>query len=1033
VNIGKLAVTRPVAVTMRIAALVLLGIVSLTRLPLDLLPKVALPTVVVNTTWPNVAPEEMETQVTRPIEQAVSSASNVYLVSSQSSLGNSSVRIQFNYGTDISLAAVDVLQLVERARGRLPVDPTLQPPAVFRLNPSQLPILIFGVSGIDNPAKLKALLVDSVAPILQSAEGVASANVNGGADRAIIIDVDPAKLRAMGISMSTVSRRIVEENLNLPAGIAKQGATEYTIRSMGTIKSLDTLRLLPIPTAGGQQVRLSDIAEIRDASRERRAYTRLMGENSVALTIVKQSEANTVETAANVRKKIEQVKRMYPDLTFGIAYDQSTFIEHAVEDVKVSAMIGSALAIAILMMFLRNFRSTMVVALSIPISIISTFTLFWLCGFTLNTLTLSGLSLATGLIVDDAVVVLENIFRHIERDKKSVHDAAIEGTNEITSAVVASTITIMVVFLPLFLIRGQAGQLFTQFALVVIFSIAVSLLDALTVVPMLASRMIKIDHNAAPKEKGAVTRFADWLGERFDALDHSYRDSLRIALKRRWVVILFALSLTGASLLLIPYIGQETLPQTDSGNLQVNLRMPVGTALSVTNQAMLTAEGIARKHPEIETVFAAAGSSLSPRGGTQGLASHIGGMTLRLKDSRKKSTVVVGQELTREMNKAIAGARINVSPYDLVANIIAGGNQNIELNIYGPDLKSLGVVAKDVLEEIRQIPGLESADVSVQDATPELQIHVDREKAARLGVSFRDVAAVLGAATSGEQAGFFQEGGFQYPIVVQVPETLRKQPEQLLGLPVASSSGAQIPVRAVARAEIGNGPNEVSRIDSQRYISIGGSVQTRPQSEVAKDIEKVMMGVTLPDGMFWDLGRQQRQRQEEFNGLWLAVVLAVALIYMLLASQFESFIYPLTILTTVPLSIVGVLLGLFLTGRSFGLTAFIGLLLLVGIVVKNGILLIEYTNQLRERGLSRIDAVLEASPTRLRPILMTSGAAVLGMLPLAMGYGKGTEIQVPLATAVIGGLLTSTVLTLFVVPVVYTLLDDLAQRIRTKG
>jgi HAE1 family hydrophobic/amphiphilic exporter-1 len=591
VNIGKLAVTRPVAVTMRIAALVLLGIVSLTRLPLDLLPKVALPTVVVNTTWPNVAPEEMETQVTRPIEQAVSSASNVYLVSSQSSLGNSSVRIQFNYGTDISLAAVDVLQLVERARGRLPVDPTLQPPAVFRLNPSQLPILIFGVSGIDNPAKLKALLVDSVAPILQSAEGVASANVNGGADRAIIIDVDPAKLRAMGISMSTVSRRIVEENLNLPAGIAKQGATEYTIRSMGTIKSLETLRLLPIPTAGGQQVRLSDIAEIRDASRERRAYTRLMGENSVALTIVKQSEANTVETAANVRKKIEQVKRMYPELTFGVAYDQSTFIEHAVEDVKISAMIGSALAIAILMMFLRNFRSTMVVALSIPISIISTFTLFWLCGFTLNTLTLSGLSLATGLIVDDAVVVLENIFRHIERDKKSVHDAAIEGTNEITSAVVASTITIMVVFLPLFLIRGQAGQLFTQFALVVIFSIAVSLLDALTVVPMLASRMIKIDHNAAPKEKGAVTRFADWLGERFDALDHSYRDSLRIALTRRWVVILFALSLTGASLLLIPYIGQETLPQTDSGNLHVFLRMPVGTALSVTNQAMLTAEG----------------------------------------------------------------------------------------------------------------------------------------------------------------------------------------------------------------------------------------------------------------------------------------------------------------------------------------------------------------------------------------------------------------------------------------------------------
>ncbi|MBC7527876.1 MAG: efflux RND transporter permease subunit [Chthonomonadaceae bacterium] len=1077
-NIGKFSVTRPVTVTMRIAALVLLGVVCLTKLPIDLLPKISVPTVLVLTQWPNVAPEEMETQITRPLEQAVSSASNIYNVSSSSTQGNSNIRVQFNYGTDIGQAAVDVLQLVERARQRFPTDPTLQTPVVFKLDPSQLPILIYGVSGEKDPAKLKAILNNQVAPILQSANGVASAVATGGADRAIIVDVDPDKLRSYHLSLSTVSKRIVEENLNLPAGIAKQSDTEYTIRSIGDFNNPQEIASVPVGTFNGQNVSLGQVATVRDAQQEIRLSTRLNGEAAVGMIIVKQSEANTVDTANNVREKLKQVSKLYPNLKFGLAYDQSEFITHSIDDVKFSAIVGGGLAIVILMMFLRNFRSTLVVALSIPISIFSTFTLLYFCGFTLNNISLSGLSLATGLIVDDAVVVLENIFRHIERDKKSPSEAAISGTNEITSAVFASTITIMVVFLPLFLIKGQSGQLFTQFALVVIFSIGISLLDALTVVPMLASRLIKQDQIDAEREhhekrhsaggdtykRSLIMIIFDWFGDRFDNLDSGYRKSLEWALKHRWRVIIGAFGLTIASGFLIPFIGSEVLPQTDSGNFNVTLRLPIGTALTKTDETVKIAEDVVRKNPDVETVFAASGTTLSLRGTTTTLTPYQGSLTVRLKEDRKKQTQEIIKDVQKQLGQKLSGARAIVTPYDLVTQIISGGNQNIEIDIYGTDLPQLAKISREVLTQVRTVPGMENADTNVQDATPELQFKVDRQKALQLGINFTDVASALNTATNGTLSSYYRENGFQYPIYVQLPEGQRKSVEQLLDLPltptsaqssigttgagsgngsgaagggtgnaagvVSSSSATTAPgngyvlLRQVAQPVITTGPNEITRQNSQRYIAITSIAQGRSQSEVLADLQKLMAQQKLPAGYYWDFGVQQKQRAQEYGGLGLSVLLAIALIYMLLASQFESFLYPLTILATVPLSIIGVVLGLFLTGRAFGLTAFIGLLLLVGIVVKNGILLIEYTNQLRERGMGRTEAVLTASPTRLRPILMTTSAAILGMIPLALAYGRGTETQAPLATAVIGGLTTSTLLTLFVVPCVYTLLDD---------
>ena len=1062
-NIARFSVTRPVAVTMRIAALVLLGAVCFLRLPVDLLPNVSLPTVAVVTGWPNVAPEEMEAQVTKPLERAVSSVPGLYEVSSTSGQGSSFVRVQFQWGVDIGQAAVDVLQQVQRARREFPSDPTLENPIVFKFDPSQAPILVYGVSGESDPVKLRTLLDNQVAPILESADGVAAVNVTGGEERAIIVDVDPEKLRARGLSLAQVSDRIAKENLNLPAGIAKESETEYTIRSTGFFVNIDEIKAVPVGSNNGRLVALGEIADVRDAKTETRIFTRLNGDTAVGLLIVRQSGANTIKTAQAVQERLEQAKQLYPGLQFKLAYDQSRFIETAVHRVGEDAIIGGTLAVIILLFFLRNVRSTLVVALSIPISIVSTFALIYMCGFSLNTMSLSGMALAVGLIVDDAVVVLENIFRHIERDKMRAGEAAVSGTQEILTAVVASTLTIMIVFLPLLLIQGQAGQMFTQLALVVIFSIGVSLLDAATVVPMLASRFIKAEdyadaehgHGATEKQKGLLGRFFRWSGQRFDALDESYRRGLQWSLKRRWLVVGGAFTACALSLLLVPFIGVELMPQTDSGDLQVNVKMPIGTSFTKTNEVMLQVEKILLENPNVATVFSAAGTNLSIRGVSAALSSNQGAAIVKLKDDRKAATQDVIGDLRKKMGQ-IPGVRPRLNQIDLVTQILTGGNQNVEVNIFGESLDELSRLSREVMEKSRDVSGWQNVDVNWQDATPELQWKVDRQKALQLGLSFSDIATAIGTATRGNIASYYQENGFQYPIQVQFPEDRRKTVDALLALPLrpslpaasaargatdaagggrlgtsdAAATPPSIELRQVARPVLGTGPSEITRLNRQRYVAISGTPEGRSAGEIQQDVAAQMQAVSLPAGYRWDWGSNQKRRGEEFAGMGLAVVLAIALIYMLLASQFESFVHPLTILLSVPLSVIGVILALFLSGRSFGLTAFIGLLLLVGIVVKNGILLIDYTNLLRERGRTRDEAVLEASPTRLRPILMTSLAAGFGMLPLALGLGEGSETQAPLATSVVGGLFTSTILTLFVVPCVYTLFDDLARRLR---
>lgn len=1038
-SIASFAVSRPVTVIMRVAAFILLGVICLLRLPVDLLPKVSLPTVTVITQWPNVAPEEIETQITRVVERAVSSAPNMYQVTSSSSEGSSFVRIQFRWGTDIGQAAVDVLQLVQRAQRQFPTDPTLQTPTVYKSDPTQMPILVYGVSGEKDPIKLRMLLDNEVSPLVESADGVASVTVSGGRERAVVVDVDPDKLRAHHLTLADLVRRLDQENLNLPAGIAKQGETEYTIRSLGWFISPDEIARIPLRSFDGQLVYVSDVADVRDASPEIRMNTRLNGEPSASLTVTKQSGANTITTARSVNEKLEQVRKLYPHLKFSVAYDQSEYILNSVNNLRDAAIIGGVLAILILLFFLRNVRSTLVVAMSIPTSIISTFALLYICGFTINTMSLGGLALATGLIVDDAVVVLENIFRHIERDKKSAREAAVSGTNEIMSAVVASTWTVMVVFLPLLMIKGQAGQMFTQFALVVIFSIAVSLIDATTTVPMLATRLISGEAHAenlrnAHSHPSILMRAFARAGQWFEALDNSYRNGLRWALHHRAWVLTGAVAITALSFLLVPFIGTELMPMTDSGDLTVSVKLPVGTAVSKTDEVMRRIEKIILSNPNVDTALSAAGSSMSTRGSTRSSTPYLGSVTVKLKKDRRQSTAEVMDELRRELSN-IPGVRPRLTQRDIVSYLMTGGDQSIQVNIFGDDLSTLARLSREVMARLRDVPGLENLDVGWQEAMPEIQWKVDREKAYQLGVSFSDVASTISTATNGTIATYYQEKGYQYPIIVQLPESRRKTVDEMANLvvsPYLGTTGKEVLLSQVATPVYGMGPSEITRQDRRRYISVVGMPQGRSTGEIQEDIRKALADLEMPSGFYWDWGTNQKRRAEEFGGMGLAVILAIGLIYMLLASQFESFVHPLTILFSVPLAATGVILALFLTDRTFGLTAFIGVLMLVGIVVKNGILLVDYTNVLRGRGMDREQALLTAGPTRLRPILMTASAAVLGMLPLALGIGEGSEVQAPMATVVIGGLTTSTMLTLFVVPTAYSVLDDITVLLRKR-
>lgn len=1029
-DIAEISVKRPVATWMRILIFVLLGAIAYTQLPVELLPNVNRPAIYVTTQWEGVAPEDLEVQITRPVEDAVATVPGMVSVDSETTEGRSRVSVEFGPRQNMAQAALDVLQQVQRAQRSFPQDdPTLQAPEIRGFDPNSIPILVMGVTGIDDPVKLRTVLEEEVKPILESADGVGTVDVNGGLERAIMVRFEPQTLLAHSLTSDDLVQALRSENRNVQAGTAYIGNQELLVRSYGWIEDVEQLRYVPVRTPNGDTVALGTLATITDSHREAANIRRLNGRPAGSLDVQKQAEANTVSTVDAIKQKIEEVERARPELKIAVVYNQAEFVSRSVYSLQEAALLGGFLAMSVVFFFLRNFRSTLVVATSIPVSIISTFSILWLNGYTLNTMSLVGLAVATGLIVDDAVVVMENCYRKMEFEGLKPREAAILGTRQIVSAVISSTVTIIVVFFPLLLVPGQTGQMFEQFAVVVIVSMLFSSFDALTAVPMLCSTYIIDPKEQKKTEKSFWSAHFERWGRWQDTWDEIYRDSLEKALKRPWLPIGGALGVTLISLVLIPFLGFEFMPRSDTGTLRMRLRMPEGTALEETNLAMKKAEAILAAHPSVKSYLTSVGQGTG-RGGGGSRDSGEAWIALVPKSERISANGIVGQ-LGKEFGQ-IPAARIVAFNMDVVSWLIrgGGGGDGVQVNIFGPDLDVLDRLSDEFITILSALPGLGDIRSEAGDPKPEIRWVIDRAKAIRLGLSFSQISEAIQTASDGTIASYMQADGRRAPIVVQLPESSRRSPTELRSLTVSadvegeSSSASGIQLRQVATAQTALGFPTINRLGRQRYTALVSDGRGRAVSDIKADIEAALAEVDLPDGYRWDWSQSMKNEGQEFNRLAFAAVLAVVLIYMVLCIQFEDLIVPLSIMLTVPLCISGVILAIFLTAVPFSIMAGVGALLLIGIAVKNGILLIENTLQSRDAGLSREDALLKACPERLRPIFITAFSAILAMVPVAL---KG-ELEAPMAVAVIGGLLASTMMTLLVVPSAYLILDDFRAR-----
>jgi hydrophobic/amphiphilic exporter-1 (mainly G- bacteria), HAE1 family len=1071
-SIAKFAVNRRVTVAMIATAIVVLGFFAFPRLPVALLPSFSPPVVTVSITYTNVAPEQMETLITRPVENAVSRVAGIQQINSTSAEGVSTVTAQFYYGVNIDTAAVDVQQQVARIYSSLPNDPNLSQPTINKFDPNSLPVVRMYVTDSNmNMRDLGDLWTNVLADEFSAVNGVASVQVSNSQVRAVMVQPDINKLAANNLTMNQITSRLQQENVNLPAGIVQIAKNEYQVQTNALFTNAQQIGGIIVAMKNGAPIYMRDIATVSDSIEEQRTFQRLNGVPALGVSITAQPNANVVETATGVYAKIAQIQKRYPGMHMGVVFDQKGFITDAVTALEHTGIYGAVLAILIILLFLHSWRSTLIVAISLPISVLGTLFAAYMFGFSLNVMTLGGLALAVGLIVDDAIVVIENIYRHMSRGQH-VKEAAESAVAEILSAVLASSVTVITVFVPLMLIPGLQGLLFGPFALMVMTAVAISFVVAVTTVPMLSTLLLRDEKpHTNGHRKGAYARFVGKFDRGYERFAGWYRRRLTWAVDHPGRVVAAAGVILIATLLVLKMgaVKTEMFPASNSRYVRFNLRMPNGTALNVMNSVAQDVENRMRKDPRVVDIGVQVGSG----GGFNAVnVSNTANVSLTLKPGI--NSTAAGQ-FVQQWQTALSGgfgarggrsggaaqhrpANPQFAKYraifgkpvpgllafgrtiDIVQNIIARGQDALDIQIYGPDMNKLYNIAQEqAIPRLSQIQGVTRPDTSITPSQPLLNVTVDRARAAQLGLSTQTITQTIDTGTSGTIASYLQINGTQYPIIVQLPPDQRRSYQSIadLMLQVPSNTAATaitstttatpgqsfslqtIPLSDVASIQVGAGPSQITRQDKQREIDITATLTNVPLGAVVEQATQVMNSLALPAGYYWEFGQSVTQQNETFGSLGLIVLMAVLLIYMLLAAQFESLLHPLIIMMSVPLSIAGVVVALLVTQRSFGLTAFIGLLMLVGIVVKNAILVVEFTNQLRHRGLSAREAVLQAAPLRLRPILMTTLATIGGMFPLAANLEAGSSSQAPLGTVVIGGLICSTMLSLIVVPTLY--------------
>lgn len=1023
--LSRFAVRRPVTIVMIIMIVMLIGSVSLSLLPIDLLPSIEFPIAVVSTTYSGVGPEEMETLITRPLEDVLTTVENIDSIQSYSMEGSSLVILQFDFGTDMEFAALEMREKIDMVKGYLPDDASN--PTVFKFDPNAMPILYMTIESQGDLFTTQNIAEDIVKARIERVEGVASVDVLGGYEREVEIELSEDKVRGYGLSTDYISQILAGDNMNLPGGEVYKGNKALTVRTLGEYESVNEIKNANIPLMTGGIVKLKDIGTVDLINTERTNIAKYNGTDTLELSIMKQSGLNTVNVSRMIHKEIEKLEIEYPNIEMKTVFDQADFINMAISRMVQSALMGGVLAVLILLLFLRNIRSTIIISLTIPISIIATFILMYFSDVTMNMMTLGGLALGIGMLVDNSIVVLENIYRH-RTEGLGIKESSVLGANEVSAAVTASTLTTVAVFLPIVFVEGVTSTIFRELAMTITFALISSLGVALTLIPMMSSQLLTIKNIK-------FDIHAEEEGEKLDKgflnkIRKGYKRVLKAGLRHRLIVVVLSIAIFVASAASLMTVGSSFFPSTDEGQLNINVSLPTGAELLETEEVVTDIEAFLYDIPEVDYVFSSIGSGGQMNFG--GSSGNVASMIVMLKDldERERSTFEVA-DVVRKLSKDIPGAEVGVSAASMMMGGGFGGG-GISISIRGNDIEILEQVSNDLKNLMMKVEGTREVTTSLEEGIPEVHVNIDKNKAAQYGLTSYSIANGVNSTLSGKTATRFKFEGEEINVVIKGDEMYRQSLHSLGLMQISSPSGSTVPLSQVADIELSKGPVSIQREDQARVVTVSCETFGRDVQSVTADINSLIGEYDVPQGYLISFGGETELIEDAFKDLSLVLILAIILVYMILAAQFESLIQPLAIMFTVPLALSGGFLGLFATRVNLSVPAIIGFIVLVGIVVNNAIVLVDYINKRRATGESRTEAILNAGPIRLRPILMTAMTTILGLFPLSLGLGEGSEMQKPLAVVVIGGLLLSTVLTLVYVPVIYTVIDDIAEFVKKK-
>ncbi|MDO4481113.1 MAG: efflux RND transporter permease subunit [Bacillota bacterium] len=1015
-NLSSLSVKRPVAAVMLTLMVVVLGIYSMLSIPKDLMPDIEMPVALVMTNYGGASPAEIETMVTKPVEQALASVENLEEMVSYSMENISVVMLRFNIDTDMNFASLNMREAIALISDYLPDDAS--EPMVMKMDMDMMPVMQVYVSGDMELAKLNSIIENDIISYFERSSGVASVSAAGGVKEEIAIEFNQESLSGYGLNLSTISQILSAENINLPSGEVEKGSSKVIVRTMGEFESIEDIKNLPVTVADYSVVRLGDVASITRQYQEQTDITRMDGETAVGIMISKQSDANTVEVCEGIEKVLEELRADYPDMSFNVGYSSADYINSSISSVASSALAGALLAIIVVFLFLGNIRTTLVIAVSIPTSLLATFALMKFQNMTLNLITLCALTLVVGMLVDNSIVVLENIFR-VRQTCGDAKEAAIKGSKEIFMAVIASTLTTVLVFLPIALSGGIAAVMFDDFCFTIVIALLSSLVVAVTVVPMFSSKLMEGTVSTTYLRLGTHRykyKFIPKFIKLIESLKDGYRVYVKKVLNRRKSFIAVCTGVFLLSMMLVAIVGWEMMPSMDEGSISITVNTPYGTALEDKNEILEEIEDYILDIPEVKHV------SLTTGAMTAMSMSDGATVTVLLKDrsERDRRTDEVAADI-KKCTGNIAGADISVSGSSSLESMFA--SHDVSLTIMGKENDTLEEVGENLASQIRSLDCVETAETDVTEGNPEIKVKIDRNSAAFYGITAYQVANGLSTALKGTSSTSVTIDGDDLSVSLSLTDSYADSVENMKQILITGSYGTAVPVSQIAQFEYDNSPTSIGHYNQSNYITVNADIIGDDLGEASEEIMKVVDEFPFPEGYYYESGGMEEQMMEMFGDLLTALVVAVLLVFLILAAQFESITMPFIVVMAIPFAMTGAFLAMFITNTALSMTSFLGLIVLVGIVVNNSILLVEFINQ-NKQIMGRDEALVQAGVMRLRPILMSCGTTVIGMIPLSLGLGDGGELLAPMGISIIGGLMASTLVTLFLIPVLYSIIDD---------